>query len=124
MKLETKQNDALRIVLKVNKMDKVSIPKLYERAGVVSIENRMKILMSKYFDKAYITNNPMVNRLLTEFDTFKDRNHKTPGAEDSPVIIANIMVANELNRQKKGKIKTILCDYETNITDEVTSASS
>ena len=118
------QNDALRIVLKVNKMDKVSIPKLYERAGVVSIENRMKILMSKYFDKAYITNNPMVNRLLTEFDTFKDRNHKTPGTEDSPVIIANIMVANELNRQKKENIETILCGYEANITDEVTSASS
>ena len=72
-KLEVNQNNALRIIFKISFNDHIPVEKLRERAGIESIAERHKRLLRNYYEKALITNNPLMNQLFKNYKVFKIR---------------------------------------------------
>ena len=75
---EVIQNNALRIILKISLLDKVRCEDLRIKAGVKSISERHKKLMRDYYERALITNNPLISDLFEKYKEFKMRNHISP----------------------------------------------
>ena len=101
-KLEVFQNEALRTIFKIKKIDKVHITTLRERAKVDSIETRLKNLLIAYFEKA--KENPLIITLISEYWSFRKRNVKSsPGSDEYNEEIKNI------HKTSEKKWPTILC---------------
>ena len=71
--LQIIQNNALRTILHVKKIEHLNIDELHRRAGVEKLDIRLNSLRKKYIDKAIETNNPLIKETITEFNGFKSR---------------------------------------------------
>jgi hypothetical protein len=59
------QNTALRCIFK--KPRETPIEELHRTADIETIEQRMRNLNEKYFEKASISNNPIIEMLIDEY---------------------------------------------------------
>ena len=97
------QNNALRIILKKNRIDHVSIISMLEQAKITSLKERMKSFLLNYYSKAMFYRNPLITELTNEYWQFRARKIKSdPNSEEHKT---------EINRLKNSseKIETILC---------------
>ena len=53
--LETIQNNCLRIIFKVSRADRLTNESLRKQAKIPKIEDRMKELLERYFERAFVT---------------------------------------------------------------------
>jgi len=83
--LQIIQNNALRTILHVKKIEHLNIDELHRRAEICKLDVRLNELRKNYIEKAVERNNPLVKETISEYNRFKRR----------PV-----------------KIKTLLCDLE------------
>ncbi len=70
---EVMQNNALRIIQKKGLFGKIPVAELREKAGVDKIEDRHKILMDNYYEKALISENPLLKKVFDNYKKFKTR---------------------------------------------------
>ena len=85
---EVVQNDALRIIFKKSVMDHVKIEDLRKWARVSSIESRHSELLTRYYERAIMSNNPLVKEMFAKYEKFKKRNFLNPSlavSDDSSV---------------------------------------
>jgi hypothetical protein len=71
--LEKMQNNALRIIFKKKLTDQVKNEDLRSWANVVTIKERHRQLMTRYFEKCLTSNNPLIIKLFTNYKEFKHR---------------------------------------------------
>ena len=72
-KYEVIQNDALRIIFKNSKMGHVKVEDLRSMPRVTTIEERREDLFERYFERAIISNNPLMKLMFIKYDNFKKR---------------------------------------------------
>ena len=116
---EVVQNDALRIVFKKTLMDHVKIEDLRKRAKVSSIQTRHKELLTRYYERAIMSNNPLVKEMYKKYDTFKKRHflaHTLAVDNDNNVnleLLESIRTHNTEMMSRKETYPTTLCcaDY-------------
>ena len=70
--LETIQNNCLRIIFKVSRADRLTNENLRKQAKIPKIEDRMKELLERYFEKAFVTKN-LIQNLFAEYKEFRLR---------------------------------------------------
>lgn len=71
---EVLQNNALRVIFKVSVMDHVSIESLRAKADICSMEERYENLLTEYYEKCLINNNPLMSEMFDSYRKFKHRN--------------------------------------------------
>ena len=76
--LQIIQNNALRTILHVKKIEHLNIDELHRMAGVDKLDLRLNDLRKKYIDKAIETRNPLIEKTILEFNRFKSRVVKFP----------------------------------------------
>ena len=109
------QNDALRIIFKKSLLDKVKVEELRDRAGVQSIFERHKILMERYYERAIISENPLLKRLFDNYKKFKKRNFidEKLAIKNGDIVcletLSLIRSHNKLCLSKNEKYLTTLC---------------
>ena len=115
-KFETLQNDALRIIFKKSVMDHVKIEDLRKWANVTSIYDRHHELLTRYYERAIISNNPLIKKLFSNYESFKTRNHISQNLAVNPDssinfdTLALIRKHNEDERNRREKYPTTLCE--------------
>ena len=72
------QNNALRTILHVKKIEHLDIDELHKRAGIEKIDTRLKYLRKKYIEKSIEFKNPLIEETINEFNRFKKREVKFP----------------------------------------------
>ena len=70
--LETIQNNCLRIIFKVSRADRLTNESLRKQAKIPKIEDRMKELLERYFERAFVTKN-LIQNLFAEYKEFRLR---------------------------------------------------
>jgi hypothetical protein len=111
--LETIQNNSLRAIFKIQMTDHVEIATLLERAKVSTIKDRLTSLANKYLDKALVSGNELVNKIIDDYCAFKNRFHLNPALADSEEMLRQINEFNSEKENSREKIQTILCGFET-----------
>ena len=102
--LEVLQNNALRIIFKKGLLDKISNEELRTRAGLVTVKERHHKLMLDYYEKAIVTENPLIKKVFDNFKKFKTRNY----LKESLAVDESGRIRNEtLDLIKK---HNVLCD--------------
>ena len=120
--LEILQNNALRIIFKKSLLDKVRNTTLREMAGVKKIEERHHDLMRDYYERALITENPLVDKMFTNYRIFKNRfnineNLATVGGITQGETLELIKKHNRLSRKNKETYPTTICKAEKIVVD-------
>ena len=69
------QNNALRIIFKKRLLDKVPVRELREKAGLTTIQIRHENLMLEYYERAIVSDNPLIKSLFKNYASFKTRNY-------------------------------------------------
>ncbi len=77
-KIQIIQNNALRIILHVKRIEHLNIDELHKRAGVNKIEERLYELRKRYIENAIDDDNPLVKETVSEYNRFKNRKIKKP----------------------------------------------
>ena len=113
-KLEVMQNNALRIIFKVSFNDHVSVDTLRSWAGVESIADRHRQLLPNYYEKAIVTNNPLVNQLFKNYKDFKERkliSENLAVKRDGSIDLVSLNLIRAINKGflNKELHKTTLC---------------
>lgn len=112
---ETLQNDALRIIFKKNVLDHIKIEDLRNWAGVTSVADRHKELLSRYYERAIISNDPLIKILFENYKKFKERNYLNVNLAVNEEGIVDIETVNfirnhnRLELRKKEIHPTTLC---------------
>jgi len=94
-KLQIIQNNALRTILHVKKIEHLNIEELHSRAGVIKLETRLSELRKKYIEKAVERNNPLVKETISEYNRFKRKNIKLS------TLLCDLTICRELEDIKK-----------------------
>ncbi len=92
--------------------DHVEIATLLERAKVSTIKDRLTSLANKYLDKALVSGNELVNKIIDDYCAFKNRFHLNPALADSEEMLRQINEFNSEKENSREKIQTILCGFE------------
>jgi len=66
--LQTIQNDCIRLIKNVKLVDKITIEKLHEMAGLETLEERATFLLNSYISKARASNNELTCKLINVFE--------------------------------------------------------
>ena len=70
---ETLQNDALRIIYKKTVLDHVKVEDMRKWADVSSIAKRHEELLTRYYERAIMSENPLLKKLFENYKKFKER---------------------------------------------------
>ena len=70
---EVLQNDALRIIFKKTVFDHVKIEDMQKWANVTSVAKRHEELLTRYYERAIMSENPLLKRLFDNYKKFKER---------------------------------------------------
>ena len=76
--LEVIQNDALRVIYKKTVMDHVRVEDLRKWAGVEPIKDRHENLLTRYYERALISGNPLMALMFDKYSKFKRRGALNP----------------------------------------------
>ena len=120
--LEVLQNEALRVIFKVSLMDHVTTEELLNRAEITSIEERHEELTSKYYEKIFIKNNPLIKSLFESYSKFKKRkliNEDQAIDESGTVDLERLNLIRSTNKKflEEETHSTILCGAKSFIKD-------
>ena len=112
---EVIQNNALRIIFKKTLMDKVSVEELREKAGITTIKDRHVKLMNEYYERALISQNPLIDSLFVRYKKFKSREFISEElAIETDIVnldqLSLIRSHNKLSLIKKEIYPTTLCN--------------
>ena len=88
-------------------MDHVKIETLREWAGVESIRERHHKLLNVYYERALISNNPLINKLFKSYHTFKRRNFLNETLAVGPVRSLNLAVLEMIRRNNVEEINRV-----------------
>ena len=72
-KYEVLQNDALRIIFKKTVFDHIKIEDLRKWANVTSVAERHEELLTRYYERAIMSENPLLKKLFENYKKFKER---------------------------------------------------
>ncbi len=72
-KYEVLQNHALRIIFKKTVLDHIKIEDLHKWANVTSVAERHEELLTRYYKRAIMTQNPLLKKLFENYKKFKER---------------------------------------------------
>ena len=110
-KLEALQNNALRLVFKIYQAnDHVKNENLLARANIQSVTERHKMLRERYFENAIISSNPIVIEIFKNYKDFKERDLEDPSIAINDENHKDLIINNRIEKLKKEKYMTILCD--------------
>ena len=82
-------------------MDHVKIETLREWAGVESIRERHHKLLNNYYERALISNNPLINKLFESYHTFKKRNFLNENLAVGPDRSVNLDVLKMMKKEEQ-----------------------
>ena len=71
--LEVLQNDALRVIFKKSILDHVPVQTLLDWAELETIKSRHESLLTAYYEKCLVSNNPLIKELFEKYKIFKRR---------------------------------------------------
>ena len=72
---ETLQNDALRIIYKKTVLDHVKVEDMRKWAGVSSIAERHEELLTRYYERAIMSENPLLKKLFENYKKINKEKH-------------------------------------------------
>ena len=116
--LEIMQNNALRIIFKINQQnDHVTNESLRALANVETIKDRHTRLMNNYLINAINTGNPLLLRVFEEYRLFKEINEDMIDIHlayniDGTInyeVACDFLNNNKAVRRRKSSFPTILC---------------
>ena len=113
--LETIQNNALRIIFKKRLIDKVPAQELREKAGITTVLERHKLLMNDYYERALISQNPLLQKVFGNYKKFRTREYINENLIDRVIesgrqkVTEMIKKHNELCLKKSELYPTVLC---------------
>ena len=116
---EIVQNDALRIIFKKTVMDHTRIEDLRKWAKVPPIQSRHKELLTRYYERAIMSDNPLVKDMFVKYEKFKKRNCLNPSLavdEDNNVNLERLELIRSHNAEmmrKKETYPTTLCGTDS-----------
>ena len=102
---EILQNDALRIVFKRSVMDHVRVEDLRKWAGVTSIEDRHKELLLRYYERAIISDNPLLKKLFVNYKKFKERSFLNPDLAVNAAGVVNLETLEFIRNHNRAELK-------------------
>ena len=123
--LEVIQNDALRVIYKKTVMDHVKVEDLRTWAGVETIKTRHENLLTRFYERALISGNPLIAIMFEKYNKFKRRDFLNPELAvraDNSVDLEKldfIRNHNENLLKKREKHCTTLCGANSIIKDFV-----
>ena len=110
-KTSTNENNCLRITFKVSRADRLANESLREQAAIP----KMKELLERYFERAFVTKNPLIQNLVAEYKTFRlraqidtdiARNKQTNEIDQK--CLQDILEHNEYQKNRKESRPTLL----------------
>ena len=117
--LETIQNNCLRIIFKVRRTNRLTNESLREEAKIPKIEDRMKELLERCFERAFVAKNPLIQNLFAEYKEFRQRaqidtdiakNKQTNEIDHK--LLQDILEHNEYQKIRKKSRPTLLCSLQ------------
>ncbi len=95
------QNKALRIINNIKFDDHISTRQLHEIGQIETIEERARYINEKYLTDNIKNNNPLINKLIDEYDLFNEfTNNKKHATLLDNWMISNVVVE-EINPQSQ-----------------------
>jgi hypothetical protein len=112
-KLDAVQNNSLRAIFQKHWEEKIPIEQLREKAGIESVEERLKKLNERFFEKAMCAGNPFMEQLIDDYLEFRNRKKINPNkAIDDERLRLDIENYNKDQENTKEEHPTMLCKIE------------
>ena len=101
--LEILQNNALRVIFKKTLLDKVSCEELRNKAGVSTVFERHAKLANEYYERALLSQNPLINSVFSNYKKFKERG------------FVKLTLLDKVAESGRDRLKSLIDKYNKNI---------